>query len=98
VGGCYRYTPYYCGYAIDRSCPLPAYGPTGVRGVTRPGFGAAAVGTRTAPTGQLDYGSFSGRNQDEAYLLHLGGFGPGANATRQPSPGGDILDRIHGRR
>jgi len=68
-----------------------------VRGVTRPGFGAAAAGTRTAPTGQLDYGSFSGRNQDEAYLLHLGGFGPGANAPRQPSPGGDILDRIHGR-
>ncbi len=99
VGGCCRYTPYYCGYAIDRRCPLPYYGPTGVRGVTRPSFGAPAVGTRTAPTAQLDYGSFSGGSQDEANLLHLGGFGPAGNGTYRPSGGGgDLLDRIQGRR
>ena len=87
VGGCYRYTPYYPGYAPDRRC-LMIYGTSPWQ------YGAAApqaLGNRPA-----DYGTFTGASRDEATLLRLSG--NGGRGTYRPSYGGagDLIDRIHG--
>lgn len=90
VGGCYRYTPYYPGYAPDRRC-LVLYGTTSCL----PGM-SSAPGSMRQPA---DYGAFTGASRDEAGLLHLGGNGPGSKAPYRPyhAGSGDLLDRIHGR-
>jgi hypothetical protein len=88
VGGCYRYTPYYPGYAPDRRCMI-------LYGQSPWTYGAAtsrAPGYRPA-----DYGPSTGGSRDEAGLLRLGGNGGSAPGTYGPSSGGDLLDRIHGR-
>lgn len=96
VGGKYVHTPYYPGYAPDRRCPLPTYSTTNY-GITGPGFGTGRLGSRPATYGQGNYGAYSGANQDEAHLLHLGGFGPGGKGSSQPHRGdGDVIDRIEG--
>jgi hypothetical protein len=90
VGGCYRYTPYYPGYAPDRRC-LILYGQTPWQ------YG----GPVSQPMGNRpsDYGAFSGASRDEASLLRLGGNGAGGRGTYRPYSGaGDVIDQIHGRR
>lgn len=84
VGGCYRYTPYYPGYSPDRRC-LVLYGQTDwAYGVpTGQGIGNQSAG----------YGAFTGASRDEAGLLRLGGNNP---AGRRTTPGGDLIDRMHG--
>lgn len=89
VGGRYRYTPYYRGYAPDRRCMI-LYGQSSIyRGAGHPG-----------PLGSFpaNYGAFSGASRDEAGLLRLGGNGAGAYGTYRPYPrgAGDVIDRIQG--
>ena len=96
VGGKSVYTPYYQGYAPDRRCLPPMYGTVTSYAPTGPGFGAGALGSRPAPYGRSNFGAFSGASQDEAWLLHLGGFGPGAGSPSRPYQG-DIIDRMQGR-
>src|SRR5262245_56345727 len=64
VGGCYRCTPYYPGYAPDRRC-LMLYGTTAWQ------YGP----TPALRNGTADYGSYTGASRDEAALLRLGGNG-----------------------
>ena len=89
VGGCYRYTPYYPGYAPDRRC-LILYGTTSWQSGPP---ASPALGNRPA-----DYGTFSGASRDEAGLMRLGGNGAGGRGTYRPyhSGAGDLIDRIHG--
>src|SRR5215467_558449 len=52
VGGCYRYTPYYPGYAPDRRC-LMLYGTT-----------SWDYGASTSPANRpADYGAFTGASR-----------------------------------
>jgi len=85
VGGCYRWTPYYPGYAPDRRC-LILYGTSAWQ------CGGLTPALRNQPA---DFGSYTGASRDEAALLRLGGNGPGRNSTYRPYHG-DLLDRIHG--
>ena len=99
VGGRYKLVPYYGGYLWDPNCYPPLYGSVTTFVPTGPGLGAGGLGSRPAAYGKYGYGTFSGANQDEANLLHLGGFGPGASGSSQPyQRGGDIIDRIQGGR
>jgi len=96
VGGKDVCRPYYPGYAFDHRCPMPTYTNSSYS-ITGPGFGPGGLGYRPAAYGQGTYGPYSGANQDEAHLLHLGGFGPGGNGSSQPYRGSNIIDRIQGR-
>jgi len=98
VGGTYKIVPYYGGYRWDPRCVPPLYGTVTTYAPTGPGLGQGALGARP-PYGQAGFGAFSGASRDEAYLLHLGGFGPSVNSSYRPYPGnGDIIDRIEGSR
>ncbi len=96
VGGKFVVRPYYPGY-LWHDCVPPSYFKTSYS-VTGPGFGPVGMGSRPAPYGQGNFGSFTGANQDESHLLHLGGFGP-AGGSSQPNRGssGDIIDRLQAR-
>jgi hypothetical protein len=98
VGGAYRYTPYYRGFAIDRNCMPPLYGTISTHGVPQPTW-RAGLGQRAVPYASGSYGSFSGGSQDETNLLRLGGFGLAGNGSYRPYHGssGDVIDRIQGR-
>lgn len=87
VGGRYRYTPYYPGYAPDRRC-LVLYGQTSwPEGIPQPQYPANRL---------ADYGAFTGARRDEANLLRLGGNSPSARRTAPPQPGSfDVIDRMH---
>jgi len=99
VGGEYRYTPYYQGYAIDRNCLPPLYGTVTSYPYPAPVGSTTALGGRSAPYGRSNFGAFSGASQDESGLLHLGGFGPGSNGSNRPyQRSSDIIDRIQGNR
>jgi hypothetical protein len=94
VGGNYKFRPYYPGYAPNRRCLL-IYG-----GTTRYSrYGNTAFPDSPMTPGK-DYGQFSGGSQDETGLMHLGGSGPSSQIPFQPyfPGGGDIIDRIQGRR
>jgi hypothetical protein len=98
VGGAYRYTPYYCGYGIDRRCLPPAYGTVDSHGLSAPAGSTGALGRRTVPYGHATYGSFTGASNDESRMLHLGGYSPSGAGSRPNHGGGDIIDRIEGHR
>lgn len=99
VGGEYRYSPYYCGYGIDRSCLPPMYGTVFTHGLAAPPAGTIALGRRGVPYGRGDFGSFTGASQDEQRLLHLGGFGPSGDSAASPrTRAPDMIDRLQGNR
>lgn len=75
-----RLVPYYPGYCVkSRSGASWGCG------------GCSFDGTVAAGVGSGDYGPYSGAPTDEAYLLHLGGGGPGEGPPRTTGPA-DILD------
>src|SRR5262249_43934688 len=86
VGGRHVCRPYYPGYMWD-CCVPPSYTSTSYGG-TGPGFGQGGMGYRPVAYGHANFGAYTGANQDETHLLHLGGFGPGAGSTPQPDRGG----------
>jgi|GEM_PF-4342176 len=100
VGGCYLYSPYYCGYGINRRCLPPMYGTVFTHGLSAPPAGTVALGRRSVPSSRGDFGSFTGASQDEQRLLHLGGFGPSGESAATPRPvrSPDIIDRLQGSR
>lgn len=94
VGGKPRLIPYYPDY-----CTHPWHGPRVFVPDNSPNYAArfagvcttgVEAGTETSP----GYGNYSGARQDEANLLHLGGFSGAGGDRTNTAP--DMIDMIQG--
>jgi hypothetical protein len=93
VGGTPLVVPYYSGFGLDMWSGInPArYRPSGSEGIP------SGPEPKVSPRSHDNYGSYTGGNRDEVYLLHLGGSGPsaeypGAQPHRRTR---DIIDQIN---